>query len=81
MHSIEATSQRDGQNCPVRRVCHSKANDDCKKACTSECTHTVCMEKVSGSKNRFGEKKGTFICKNPACQLKHWKEVVALATT
>ena len=81
MHSIKSTDQRDSQGCRVRRVCHIKANDNCKKGCTLECTHPTCIEKISGSRNKFGAKKGTFICDNPACQMKHWKDVVELATS
>lgn len=81
VHSIKSTDQRDSQGCRVRRVCHIKANDNCKKGCTLECTHPTCIEKISGSRNKFGAKKGTFICDNPACQMKHWKDVVELATS
>ena len=75
LHPIRKTVQRGKGNDLVRRKCHAKAAG-CHGQCNTECQHPVCMDKTVGVRNRFGSTKGTFVCMNQACQMKHWNEIL-----
>jgi hypothetical protein len=72
LHRVRQTEQKTRDL--VRRACIY-----CKTLCSRECTHPVCMAKVKKSTNRWGDKVGTFICGDGACEDKHCKEIMGLS--
>ena len=79
-HDIKPTDQRSGAKKPqpVRRKC-SMGAEGCFGQCTFECYHPACRARDIPSKNRWGGGKGTFICGNNCCRVKHYKEVLSLS--
>lgn len=82
-HKIDYTTERTnigkghrGRGCLARRACQMKADENCRKgAVTTCCRHRKCQRKHNPARNGKGAFSGLHICSNPACQLKHWKEM------
>ena len=66
----------------VRRTCHMKAAGyetvSPKVKCQFECSHPACMGKTTNG-SCWGRQRGLFVCSNARCQIKHWKEIMALS--
>ena len=91
-HPIKITTERtnvgkgyNGMGQLARRACQMKA-EGCKGRYSRQrvstcCHHGECSTKYNSPKNGSGDHYGLYICRNHACQLKHWNEMYAIATS